>query len=93
MKPILDIAIQDCLTIGPPDNWDFSKKIVENYGSKVHDEMKNILESLRSIQPDWEAESFDKFGKRVRVTIKSQYPFLENESVNVLTNRVMYGWK
>jgi len=99
MKSDLDVAIQDCLTIGPLDNWNFSpkyernNKIVRKYGENIMAEIMMIKEYLDTIRPDWKTESLESFCQRVFVEVKNQYPQLEDDSVNVLTNAVAYGYK
>ena len=99
MKSDLDAAIQDCLTIGPVDNWNFppeytrDKKIVRKYGESILAEIMAIEKNLNTITPDWQTESWEFFCQRVFDEVKCWYPQLENESVEVLKNRVSYGYK
>jgi len=93
MKSILDVAIQDCLTIGPPDNWAWKEKIADKYGERLLDEIMLIENFLGTIKPNWKTESFESFCQRAFKILRGQYPLLENESVNVLRNRIAYAYK
>lgn len=92
-KRRINKAIQDCLTIGPLDNWDYRKKISAKYGEDILREILIILEYMNTIRPEWPAESFDGFLLRARKAIEGKYPLLKKESVDVLINRIAYGYK
>jgi len=97
-KSILGIAIQDCMTIGPLENWNFSpeykrdKKIVEKYGKDILSKIIEIERFLDTIESPRRAESLKSFCRRVSRIVKKQYPSLEDESVNVLTTSVAYPY-
>ena len=93
MNSVLDVAIQDCLTIGPSDNWAWKEKIAIKYGECVLDEIILIENFLGTIEPNWKTESFESFYQRAFNRVREQYPVLENESVYVLTNRIAYDNK
>ena len=99
-KSTLDMAIHDCMTIGPPENWNFppdykrNKRIVEKYGEETLSKLDEIEQFLNTIEPRRKLESSNSFCRRVSRIIKKQYPILENDSVSVLTASVAYCyWK
>lgn len=93
VKNIIDIVIQECLTIGPSDNWNYKEKILNQYGNSAWIKVEKILDSLKTINPNWEKETYATFLVRVANTIKDEYPHLDEKSVHVLMNRVAYTYK
>lgn len=90
---IINNAIQECLTIGPVENWNYSDKICKKYGKKIWNQISEILVFIDTIQPNWSEESFEEFLIRVFNETHNKYPLLHENSIQVLKNRVAYRWK
>lgn len=90
---IINDAIQECLTIGPEENWNYPDKISKKYGQEILSEISEILVSLNNIQPDWSKESYEEFLVRVFNEMHYKYPSLKENTLKVLKNRVAYNWK
>lgn len=89
----VNMAIVDCLTIGPLNNWDYASKLNSKYSKDVADEIISILSCIKNIQPNWHNETYDEFLERAKHTIENLYSELSNNTVNVLVNRLAYDWK
>ena len=86
-------VINDVLTIGPVDNWNYAEQLRQKYDRQIEVIILSILETALKLQPDWEKENYEGFLVRCTKTIGAIYPQLSPKSVNVLVNRIAYDWK